>query len=203
MKKFLVYKDKNAKVFKRMITSGSHLFDKYKNYAVAYLKYVNSDFDKNLSTELVKAPGLGNVELENIVPKKYKWVMKDINLRGFTLFMKELEERVSEFESKEDTLKMVIGICFLRFMLTCKLVDIYCATAALMVENGMVLEEIDFDTLGIGKSVMRYFDDFEVLGSKTIDEWLKYNCDGVELKFFQTALKRISAILVGDERGVE
>lgn len=200
MKSFLMYKEKNVKVFKRLVTSGGSLFDKYKNQAVGYIKYLNSDFDSNMALYKEKCPEIENVELERIFPSKFKWLVRDVELKAFTGFMKDLESRISEFENKENSLKVLVGVTFLRFLITCKLVDTYGGAASMLVSNGVLLEDIDMTALGLGSSVLKYFESFEELGSKTIDEWLEYSCDDVELKYFQTAMKRITAILVGDER---
>ena len=201
MKSFLMYKEKNVKVFKRLITSGGSLFDKYKNQAVGYIKYLNSDFDSNMALYKEKCAGIDSVELERVFPTKFKWMARDTELKAFTSFMKDLESRISEFETKENALKVLVGVSFLRFLITCKLVDTFGGAASMLVSNGVALEDIDMTSLGLGNSVLKYFNDLEELGSKTIDEWLEYSCDDVELKYFQTAMKRITAILIGDERG--
>ena len=198
MKAYILYKDKSVKGFKKLINSGGSIFDKYRTIAVQFIHYASGDLDKKLKeydTEL----DLNSINLESVFPANYKWLVSNVAMKDAREYLLSLEKRITEFEGKEDNLKMLVGILFVRFVLITKIIDTYLQMAVSLKRNGKDVSNLDLSDIGIGKPVLKYFDNFKDLGSKTIDEWLAVNIDPTTSKYFYSSMKRILKILTGND----
>lgn len=199
MRSYVLYKDKSVKGFKRLIVSGGGIFDKYKALATSFIRYAGSELDENLSVYNAELD-INSIDLERIFPTKYKWLVSNIALKNSREYLESLEKRITEFEGgKEENLKLLVGILFLKFVLITKIVEIYLGAAVSMKKNGKDVSNLTLNDVGIGKSTLKYFDGLEELCSKTIDEWLNYNADPVSSKYFYSSMKRILSVLAGND----
>lgn len=199
MRAYVLYKDKSIKGFKRLIVSGGHIFDKYKSLATSFIRYAGSDLDANLSAYDAEV-SLNSIELEKIFPTQYKWLVSNVALKNSREYLESLESRITEFEGgKEDNLKILVGVLFLRLVLLTKIVETYLEVVTAMKKNGQDISNITLNDIGIGKSTLKYFDGMDDLCSKTIDEWLNYNADPVVAKYYYSSMKRILSVLVGND----
>lgn len=200
MRAYVLYKDKSVKGFKRlMVSGGSSLFDKYKSMANSFIRYAGSDLDENLSS-YDAVLDLNSINLEQVFPTEYRWLVSNQALKNSREYLETLETRITEFEGgKEDNLKMLVGVLFVRFVLVTKIVETYLAVATAMKKNGKDVSNLKLVDVGIGKSVLKYFDGMEDLCSKTIDEWLNYDADVVVAKYFYSSMKRVLSVLLGND----
>lgn len=198
MKTYLLYKDRSARVFKRMAVGGQ-VFDKYRSLASSFIRYAGSDLDSNLAL-YGNTIDIENLKLENVFPPTYRWMVRDIELRSSKDYLENLESRVLEFQGKEENLKILVGVLFIKFVLITKLVETYLASVVSLKENGVDISKVGMEDIGIGKTTLKYFDELAEISSKTIDEWLNYKADPVESKYFFSAMKRILTILTGDDK---
>ena len=199
MKAYILYKDKSVKGFKKLVNSGNSIFDKYRSLAVSFIRYAGSDLDVNLSTYDKILGGIDNIKLENVFPTKYKWLVSDVSLKNSREYLKSLEDRITEFEGKEDNLKLVVGVLFTKFVLITQIVETYLLALSEMKSNNTStdISKIDLTYIGIGKNVLKYFDVLADLSSKTLDDWLNYKADPATCKYFYSSMKRILSILSG------
>lgn len=195
MRAYLLYKDKSVKGFKRLMTGGGAVFDKYKAMAVSFIRYAGSDLDKKFA-EYDTVIDLNSIHLEDIFPKKYKWLVSDMALKTLREYTKNLNDRSTEFQGgKEDSFKIVVGLTFLRFVLVTKIVETYLDTIVDMKENNLPIDNIDLADIGIGKQVLKYFDILQELDAKTVDDWINYKADSATAGYFYSSMKRILSIL--------
>ena len=194
-----MYKDKSLKGFKKLINSGNSIFDKYRSVAVSFIRYAGSDLDVNLSTYDKILGGIDNIRLEKIFPTKYKWLVSSVSLKDSSDYLKSLEDRITEFEGKEDNLKLLVGILFMKFVLITKIVETYLFALSEMKKSNPALDiyHIDLGDIGIGKPILKYFDCIEELSTKTLEDWLNYKADPATCKYFYSSMKRILTILSG------
>ncbi len=199
MRAYIVYKDKSVKGFKRLINSGNSIFDKYRTLATQFIRYAGSDLDANLSA-YDAILDINTINLESVFPTKYRWLVSNKALKDSREYLESLESRITEFGGgKEDNLKILVGILFVRFVLVTKLVETYLEAAASLKKSGADVSTLTLNDIGIGKSILKYFDDFQDLGSKTLDDWINYNADPVTAKYFYSSMKRILSVLMGDD----
>lgn len=208
MKSYLLYKEKSVKVFKKLVSSSGNLFDKYRPMATSYIRYAGSDLDKNLVTyeEMIRSASgkdLSTINLEDIFPANYKWLIGEVSMRNSRDYILALESRLGEFQGKEDNLKLLVGVYFIKFVLVTKIVETYLASLSSFVERGVDASDVTLNKIGIGKSVLKYFDELEDLQSRTIDEWLNYKADPIECRYFYSSMKRILTILLGEDGSIK
>ena len=113
-------------------------------------------------------------------------------------YLKEVEHRVGEFEGgKENNLRLLIGVHFLRFVLLTKIVLLYLDTYAEGVQTGFITDgsRYTLDNLGINRTILKYLDVFQEYDSKTIDDWLAMTVEDSKIKLFFSTMKRIMTIL--------
>ncbi len=194
MKAYLLYKDKSIKEFKKLINTGGGVFDKYRMMAVAFIRYARSGLDENLA-RYGESIDLSSIQLEKVFPANYKWFVKNMKLVELRKYIKEVNSRADEFQGKEDNLKVMVGVHFLRFVLLTKLVESYLSVAASMASAGMDVSTFTLQKAGIGKAVLKYLNDFEDYDSKTIDDWKNASIDSGTAKYFYSSMKRIMTIL--------
>lgn len=198
MRAYILYKDKSVKGFRRLVNSGGAVFDKYRALAVSFLRYASGDMDKNLAT-YDQDLDINSVRLENIFPKTYKWLVSDVALKQSREYLDSIESRITEFEGgKEDNLKLMVGVQFLKLVLVSKLVETYLAAASSMKKAGLNVSDLKLIDLGIGKSVLKYFDVLQEFDSKSVDDWLNYKSDPATANYFFSSMKRILSILTSN-----
>lgn len=199
MRAYVYYKDKSVIGFKRLVNSGGGIFDKYRTLAVSFIKYAGNDLDKNLAV-YDSILDINSIRLEDIFPKKYKWFVSDIALKGLREYLKSIEKRITEFEGgKEDNLKLMVGILFLRFVLLTKIVETYLTVASEMKKSGQDISNLTLNDVGIGKSLLKYFDVFHDYELKSVDDWLNGNIDTATAHYFYSSMKRIMSILTSTD----
>ena len=98
--------------------------------------------------------------------------------------------------SKEDNLKVLVGVLFIRFVILTKIVETYCATAVNLKRAGQDVSNLSLEDIGINNQVLKYYLKFEDLGEKSIDDWLNLTIDHVAAKHFYSSMKRILKILM-------
>lgn len=201
MRAYLVYKDKTVKGFRGLINAGGGIFDKYRTLAVSFIRYANSDLDSKLA-EYSKDLDIDNIRLESVFPTKYRWFVSDVSFRTSRQYLKSIEERITEFQGgKEDNLKILVGILFLRFVLITKLVEMYCSSAINIKRAGGDIEDLTLEDIGINNQILKHYIKFEDIGAKSIDDWLNMKVDPTAAKHFYSSMKRILKILMStDER---
>lgn len=199
MRSYVLYKDKSVKGFKRLTNSGNSIYDKYRSLATSFIRYAGSDLDTKLSS-YGKEIDMNSINLESIFPTKYRWLVSNAALKSSREYLESLESRITEFEGgKEDNLKILVGVLFVKFVLITKLVETYMEAAVSLKRSGENISNLTLENIGIGKSVLKYFDHFEDLNSKTLDDWLNYKADPVTAKYFYSSMKRILSVLIGEE----
>lgn len=198
MKTYLLYKDRSVRSFKRL-AGGGQVFDKYRSLATSFIRYAGTDLDNNLAL-YGNTLDIQSIRLEDVFPAKYRWLVRDVELRNSKDYLENLEQRIQEFQGKEDNLKILVGVLFIKFVLITKIVETYLSSAVSLKENGVDISKIDTGDIGIGNSTLKYFDELQTISGKTIDEWLSYTADSVEAKYFYSSMKRILTILIGDDK---
>jgi len=194
MKDFLFFESKATILFKKFSTSGTD-FGILKTNINSFLKYMNSEFPKNL--DLYKTSvDVDNISLENVIDPKYKFLFRGTEFRHIVQFLMELEGRIKDFDKKEVNLRTVISFYFLYYVLVVKLVETYLgAIATYNVNDPSNPSKYTLRDIGIDSSVLRYFASLEDLRTKTIDDWLALDIDAINDRYYVQALKRIFAIL--------
>lgn len=197
MRGYLFYKDKTLLELRKFLTVGDSIFDKFRPQAVSFIKYAKSDLDSEL--ELMAQNGnfsLESINLENVFPTKYKWFVKDVKLKSLRKYLHEVESRIGEFQGgKEDNLRLLVGIHFLRFLLLSKIVTLYVSTYSEMRRVGLDADKLTLNDLGLGQSILKYINSFEEFDTKTIDDWLALSVDSSTMKYYFSTMKRIMTIL--------
>ena len=202
MRSYILYKDKSVKGFKRLVNSGNSIFDKYRSLATSFIRYSGSDLDTKLSSYSSDID-INSINLESVFPTKYRWLVSNASLKNSREYLESLEDRITEFEGgKEDNLKILVGTLFIKFVLITKLVETYMEAAVSLKKSGKDVSSLTLEDLGIGRSVLKYFDNFQDLSSKTLDEWLNYKADPVTAKYFYSSTKRILSVLLGEENTI-
>ena len=198
MKSYILYKDKSILGFKRLLNSGGDIFDKYRPLAVSFIRYAGNELDKNFALYDEDLGGIDTINLEDIFHKKSKWLVSNIAFRNLRDYLSSLEDRITEFEGgKEDNLKVLVGVLFLRLVVVTKIVDTYLATVSNIKSSGLTPIE-NLSGIGIGKTTLKYLDIFEELQGKTIDDWLSMSLDFATANYFYSSAKRVLSILVKD-----
>jgi len=195
MKAYIVYKDKSEKSFRRLINAGSGIFDSYRTLATKFIRYSGSELDARLA-EYDKDLEISSIKLEKVFPVKFRWLISDVSLRTSRNYLKTLEGRITEFQGKEDNLKIMVGILFIKFVLITKLVETYCTAAISLKKEGNDVSNLNLEDIGIDNQLLKYFKDFEDLSSKSIDDWLNITVDQVTAKHFYSSMKRMLKILM-------
>lgn len=195
MRAYVIYKDKSEKSFRKLINAGSGIFDSYRTLATKFIKYSGSDLDAKIA-EYDKELEISSIKLEKVFPTKFRWLISDVSLRTSRNYLKSIEGRITEFQGKEDNLKILVGILFIKFVLITKLVETYCTAAISLKKNGKDVSNLTLEDIGIDNKMLKYFSDFEDLSSKSIDDWLKLNIDPVTSKHFYSSMKRMLKILM-------
>lgn len=202
MRAYLMYKDKSAKGFKRLINAGSGVFGKYRTLAVSYLKYSTNELDSKFA-EYDKVVDLNSIVLESVFPTKYKWLVSDKALRGYRDYLRSLEKRITEFENgKEDNLKLLVGILFIRYVILNRIIEVYLSATYEKRKDGSLAENtyLELGDVGISNQVMKYFMILKDFGDRSIDDWLSINIpDDVSKKFYST-MKRVMQLVVSEEK---
>lgn len=195
MRAYILYKDKTVKGFRRLINSGGGVFDRYRTFAVSFLRYAHSDLDKVLA-EYDNTIGIDNIRLEQVFPTKYRWFVSDVSLRTSRKYLETLEDRITEFQGKEDNLKVLVGLLFLKFVLITKLVEVYCASLESLKLRGGDISNVGLEDIGINNQVLKNYILFQDLGEKSIDDWINMTIDPTTAKYFYSSMKRILKILL-------
>lgn len=202
MRAYLMYKDKSAKGFRRLINAGSGVFGKYRTMAVSYIKYSTTDLDVKFE-EYDKVIDLNSVTLESVFPSKYRWLVSDKALRGYRDYLKSLEKRITEFENgKEDNLKLLVGVLFIRYVLLNRIVEVYLSALYERRKSGVLDDTkfLDLSDIGVTNQVMKYYVILKDFGDKSIDDWLSITVpDDVAKKFYST-MKRVMQIVMSEEK---
>ena len=197
MRAYILYKDKSVKEFKRLMTSGGQVFDKYRALATSFLRYAGGDLDKNLA-DYDAVFDLNSINLESVFPASYKWLVSNVSLKNLREYLESVEKRITEFDGKEDNLKILVGMLFLRFVLLTKIIETYLSVVGEIAKSGYDISQLGLRDIGIGKSVLKYFDTLQDFDTKTVDDWLNYKVDAGTAKYFYSSMKRILSILVGN-----
>lgn len=199
MRAYLVYKDKTVKGFRGLINAGGGIFDNYRTLAVSFIRYANSDLDSKLA-EYSKDIDIDEIKLETVFPTKYRWFVSDVSFRTLRNYLKSIEERITEFQGgKEENLKVLVGMLFLRFVLITKLVEIYCSSAANIKRAGGDINGLTLEDLGINNQILKHYIKFEDIGAKSIDDWLNMKVDSTAAKLFYSSMKRMLKILMSTD----
>lgn len=202
MRSYILYKDKSVKGFRRLVNSGNSIFDKYRSLATSFIRYAGSDLDTKLSSYNVDID-INSINLEAVFPTKYRWLVSNAALKNSREYLESLEDRITEFEGgKEDNMKILVGTLFIKLVLITKLVETYMEAAVSLKKSGKDVSGLTLEDLGIGRSVLKYFDNFQDLSSKTLDDWLNYKADPVTAKYFYSSTKRILSVLLGEENTI-
>nr|DAP29931.1 MAG TPA: hypothetical protein [Bacteriophage sp.] len=162
-----------------------------------FIKYAKNELDTELDT-MANNGGfeLDSIVLEKVFPTKYKWFVRDVKLKALRSYLKEVESRIQEFQGgKEDNLRLLIGVHFLRFVLLTKLVTLYVSTYSEMKRVGLNVDNLTISEIGIGQSILKYILSFEEFDNKTIDDWLNLVVDSNLMKYYFSTMKRIMSIL--------
>lgn len=195
MKAYILYKDKTIRGFRGLINSGGGIFDKYRTLAVTFLRYASSDLDSKLA-EYDNEIDLDSIRLEQVFPTKYRWFVSDVAFKSLRQYIKSIEERITEFQGKEDNLKILVGILFLRFLLITKLVELYCSSLVNIKKSGGDITGISLEDIGITNQILKHYVLFQDLGEKSIDDWINMKIDPTAAKYFYSSMKRICKILL-------
>lgn len=202
MKAYLMYKDKSAKGFKRLINAGSGIFDKYRTMAVSYIKYSTSELDEKFM-EYDKVLDLNSITLENVFPTKYKWLISDKALKGSRDYLRSLEKRITEFENgKEDNLKILVGTLFIKYVFLNRVMEVYLGALYEKRKEGAIDENtlLSINDIGITNQVMKYYTLLHDLGDYTIDDWLNLTITADVSKKFYSTMKRVMQIIMSEEK---
>lgn len=194
---YLFYKDKTLIELRKFLTSGDSIFGKFRPQAMDFIKYAKDELDTELDT-MANNGGfeLDSIVLEKVFPTKYKWFVRDVKLKALRSYLKEVESRIQEFQGgKEDNLRLLIGVHFLRFVLLTKLVTLYVSTYSEMKRVGLNVDNLTISEIGIGQSILKYILSFEEFDNKTIDDWLNLVVDSNLMKYYFSTMKRIMSIL--------
>lgn len=200
MRSYVLYKDKSVKGFKKLVNTGNGIFGKYRSMASSFIRYAGSDLDKKLS-RYDSVLNLNSITLESVFPTKYRWLISNVSLKNSWHYLNSIEDRIQDFNSDElkENLKVMVGILFMKFVLITKVVETYLEAAATLKSAGHDVSNLTLADIGIGKQVLKYFDDFEVLASKSIDDWLQYKMDPATARYFGSSMKRILSIMLGED----
>lgn len=198
MRAFILYKTKSLLGFKRLVNTGGGVFDKYRSLAVSFIRYAGGDLDKNLAVYDVSLD-LNSIELERVFPIKYKWMVGNQFLKAQKDYLNNLEKRIEDFKGKDDNLKILVGVLFLRFVLLTKMVESYLAIASEMKKSGQDISNLEIRNIGIGNSLLKYFDILEEFDNKSIDDWVNCKIDSGTASYFYSSMKRVLSILTSSD----
>ena len=200
MRSYILYKDKSVKGFRKLLNAGGGIFDKYRTLATAFMRYAYSDLDDNLANYDAELD-INSIKLEMVFPQKYRWFISDVSLRNSRKYIESINSRITEFQGKEDNLKIMVGVLFLKFVLITKIVETYCSTLVNLKKAGLEYKNLGLDDIGINNQILKHYLEFEELGEKSIDDWLKLNIDQSTAKLFYSSMRRILKILLAvDEK---
>lgn len=197
MQSYKTYVKNSVEGFRRLANTDSQIFDRYKSLAIPYLKEYKSSYKDRID----KYKDMGISRIETVFPAKYKWLVSDVNLEALSEVLDNLEDNITDFEGKEDNLKVYVGILFLRFVIVNTMVETLFEAYEVMLED-------DTDTNStvrkvrdsvFSKRLMKYLDPLEDLCSKTRDEWLNCEIDSSTARYFYSTAKRVLSILDNDK----
>lgn len=179
------YLKSSIRGFKRLSSVDNKIFDKYRSLAISYLQ----DFNSSYGDKLNEYDEVISTRLDRILPTQYRWLLSNTNLDALSDVLDNLEDNITDFENKEDNLKVYVGFLFLRFVLTNYILDFYVS-----VYMNSISENEDPNKI-LSKKVLRYLDPIEELSKKTRDEWVNVDIDSSTAKYFYTSMKRILSII--------
>lgn len=179
------YLKSSIRGFKRLSSVDNKIFDKYRSLAISYLQ----DFNSSYGDKLNEYDEVISTKLDRILPTQYRWLLSNTNLDALSDVLDNLEDNITDFENKEDNLKVYVGFLFLRFVLTNYILDFY---VSVYMNN---MSENEDPNKILSKRVLKYLDPMEELSKKTRDEWVNVNLDSSTAKYFYTSMKRILSII--------
>lgn len=179
------YLKSSIRGFKRLSSVDNKIFDKYRSLAISYLQ----DFNSSYGDKLNEYDEVISTKLDRILPTQYRWLLSNTNLDALSDVLDNLEDNITDFENKEDNLKVYVGFLFLRFVLTNYILDFY---VSVYMNN---MSENEDPNKILSKKVLRYLDPIEELSKKTRDEWVNVDIDSSTAKYFYTSMKRILSII--------
>ena len=160
-------------------------------FFLTFTKYATklAEYDKELD--------LNSIKLEQVFPAKYRWLVSNTSLMSSRNYLKSLENRITEFQGgKEDNLKVLVGVLFLKFVLITKIIETYCTSAVNIKKSGGNINNLTLADIGINNQILKYYQVFEDIGDKSIDEWLNMTIDPAVARYFYSSMKRILKILM-------
>ena len=102
--------------------------------------------------------------MENVFPLSISGLLRNVKLKSLRKYLHEVEGRISEFQGgKEDNLRLLVGIHFLRFLLLSKIVTLYVSTYSEMRRVGLDAEKLTLNDLGLGQSILKYINSLRSL----------------------------------------
>ena len=179
------YLKSSIRGFKRLSSVDNKILDKYRSLAISYLQ----DFNSSYGDKLNEYDEVISTKLDRILPAQYRWLLSNTNLDALSDVLDNLEDNITDFENKEDNLKVYVGFLFLRFVLTNYILDFY---VSVYMNN---MSENEDPNKILSKRVLKYLDPMEELSKKTRDEWVNVNLDSSTAKYFYTSMKRILSII--------
>lgn len=179
------YLKSSIRGFKRLSSVDNKIFDKYRSLAISYLQ----DFNSSYGDKLNEYDEVISTKLDRILPTQYRWLLSNTNLDALSDVLDNLEDNITDFENKEDNLKVYVGFLFLRFVLTNYILDFY---VSVYMNN---MSENEDPNKILSKRILKYLDPMEELSKKTRDEWVNVNLDSSTAKYFYTSMKRILSII--------
>jgi hypothetical protein len=192
MKEFLVFNDKMLIDMKKVLTSGAEI-EKFKKNLTALLKYVDGDFKTQI--DLYKGViDVDSIVLENQIPAKYRFLVRNIDLKATYDFMREFCSRLGDFKANPNACEVCIGFYTLYYATVVKLVDIYLGACSAYNVSTTGAAIPDMNDIGIDNSILRYYSLMEDLRQKTVDEWIALNIPDDEARYISSAIKRIMLI---------
>lgn len=195
MQQYLYFERKSTLLFTKIISSGID-FGKIRMSMVNFVKYVKDDYSKNMEMYKVAIPDMESINLEQVIDAKYRFMVRGKDLKAYVAFLNEVQGRMKDFKGKKDSnLKILLGMYFLYYVLIIKIVEVYFGTLASYEATPTTIGSLELKDIGIDKKILKYFEEFEEMREKTIDEWLAIEIDSVEEKYYLSALKRIFNIL--------
>lgn len=194
MQQFKYFNEKTMLAMRKLVKSSGVDLGKMKQSVLAFLKYMDTDFETNMELYKVSVD-VDNINLDNIINVKYKYLLKGIELKNFVKYINTLVSKVGDFKGKEANLKVLLGICILYYMLVVKLVEIYLGAISTYAANNQDISNIKLKDIGIDNKILKFFAELEDLKLKTIDEWIALDISDIEETYYLSAFRRIFIIL--------
>lgn len=203
MKSFLRYTKISVREFKKLSNTGGGVFDKYRALAIAFLKYVSNDFEDKIKKYDDMGYSVSDINLVDIMPTEYKFLVKPMNLKLLTEYYIGMVKHVGDFSGNTDTLKVMVGVSLLKFVLLVKLVDIYLTARVNMQKSGIDVStsKLTLSDIGIGRSTFRYYKTLIEFDKYSIDDWEAHHIDSNTGRYYYSVMKRILTILLSQREG--